>query len=141
MKERVLGDPIMTIRKELSLAVSLIEENDPGFESLPLGLDSGITLSSIFVSGVFSKVALMALQTEYKSTVPAEFSIYSFQAARDQSAAKVFFPKTGFKTCNEAILATKNASGPLSEAHHAHAAKAAAGVSVIMPPRPRVELP
>jgi hypothetical protein len=54
--ERVLGDSMVGIRGDLTLAVGLINANDPEFRDRSMGIDSGINdTDAIFVSGVFGR--------------------------------------------------------------------------------------
>src|SRR6266498_2812771 len=60
LRQRVLH-PIDDIRGQLTLAIALVEKIDPDFGDAPMGLDSRCLHSAIFVSGVFSKVAVMVV--------------------------------------------------------------------------------
>jgi hypothetical protein len=139
VRERVLGT--ISIRPMLSLAISFVERNDDGFNDWPVGIDSGIwPTNSIFVSGVFVRTALMVLLTEFVHLVPPQFGIYPFPPADKLTADKVFFPPTGFATANEAIFATKVASGLIGSAHEQRAREWDARPTFVMPGR-RVEIP
>jgi hypothetical protein len=117
VRDRVLN-PIDDVRERLILAVSLVEAIDPTFGDAPMGIDSWNENCAIFVSGVFSRVALMVLDSQFEKNVPPQFSIYrpAKQNAADRSA-KLFFPKFGFHDCTEAVVVTKDASMYLSYAH------------------------
>lgn len=117
LRERVLR-PIDTIRSQLVLAVSLIETIDPSFGDKPLGIDSYTHLDAIFVSGVFSEIAMMVVHEAFVNMIPEAFSKYRFSSIRDASSeAKLFHPKVGFKDDIEAIVITKLVSERLSAAH------------------------
>lgn len=117
LRERLL-QPIDDIRSGLSLAISLVEEMDPGFGDAPMGLDSWNEHDATFVAGVFSRIAIMVLRQRFEFDVPSHFTMYrlSDRSAPDR-AAKLFYPKTGFKTCVEAVRITRKAGLYLSHAH------------------------
>ena len=117
IRDRVLN-PLDEIRDELTLAISLVEIINPDFGDAPMGIDSRTTSSAIYVAGVFSKVAMMVVLRELEDQVPAQFSCYRL-AKRDapDRAAKLFFPKTGFPSCVEAVGVTALSALELSYAH------------------------
>lgn len=117
LRERVL-QPIDEIRSDLSLAISLAEEIDPSFGDAPMGLDSWNEHDATFVAGVFSRIAIMVLRRQFEPDVPNQFTLYrlSDRSAPDR-AAKLFYPKAGFKTCVEAVGTTRKAGLYLSHAH------------------------
>lgn len=117
LRDRVLN-PIDEIRSDLVLAVSLVDAINPEFGDAPMGIDSWNEHSAVFVSGVFSRVAIMVLDARFVDSVPSQFSLYRLadQHAPDRSA-KLFFPQVGFRDCVEAVGATKKASMFLSYAH------------------------
>ena len=110
VRERVLR-PIGDKRSQLVLGVSLIEGIDPHFDDAPMGLDSRNQEDTVFVAGVFSRLALMVLLRQFEADVPKHFSLYRLAsiAAADRSA-KLFYPDTGFRTCVKAVGATFEAS-------------------------------
>jgi hypothetical protein len=118
LRELVLR-PIDYVRGHLMLGVSLIEKIDASHGDKPMGLDSGIQeLDAIFVSGVFSEIAVMVLLEDFVQMVPDNFSIYRLAAKRDASAyAKFFYPKVGFQNDNEAVCVTLFSSINLAKAH------------------------
>ena len=117
VRDRVLK-PIDEIRESLILAISLVESIDPTFGDAPMGIDSWNENSAIFVSGVFSRIAIMVLESQFERSIPPQFSIYRLakQNAADMYA-KLFFPKVGFRDCTEAVAVTNEASMYLSYAH------------------------
>jgi hypothetical protein len=117
LRDKVLS-PIDQIRDQLALAISVIAHIHPDFGDAPMGLDSTCSYSAIHVAGVFSRVALMVLRQEFEPDVPPNFSIYHFAGrhAPDRNA-KLFYPKTGFGNCVEAVEITTHAANVLSYAH------------------------
>jgi hypothetical protein len=117
LRERVLR-PIDDIRRHLVLAVSLIEELHPESEDWPMGIDSDTEHDAIFVSGVFSKIAMMVTLEAFIPLLPEEFSCYRLAPKKDAASdAKFFHPKIGFKNDVDAIVVTYNASGPMAKVH------------------------
>ena len=117
LRERVLY-PIDSIRENLVLAVSLIESLHPESDDWPMGIDSKTTLDAVFVSGVFSKIALMVLLDPFISMLPTNFSYYHLSSKMDSTSdAKLFFPKAGFVDDVEAVGVTYFASKPIAKAH------------------------
>ncbi len=113
--ERILN-PIDEIRPDLIVAISLTRTIDLGFEDLPMGIDSTNEVDAIFVSGVFSRIAILVTLDCFKDCIPPNFSTYKMKDHMDEEDTnKVFFPKKGFLTCTDAvgttILASKNLSG------------------------------
>lgn len=117
IRERVLS-PIDDYRSRLSLAISLVQHIKPEFGDAPMGIDSWNEASAIFVAGVFSRVALMVLESEFEEHVPSQFSIYRLadRHAADRSA-KLFHPKVGFPNCVQAVRVTRELGLLLSHAH------------------------
>jgi len=118
LRERVLQPIDDDIRSDLRLAISLVEEIDSSFGDAPMGLDSWNEHDATFVAGVFSRIAIMVLRWRYEPDVPMQFTLYrlSDRNAPDR-AAKLFYPKTGFKTCIEAVQTTRKVGLYLSHAH------------------------
>jgi hypothetical protein len=117
MRERVLS-PLGNTGQVITLAISLAEAIDPAYKDEPMGLDSKVALSAVYVAGVFGRVAVMVLLREFDTEVPKAFSLYhsSEEGAEDRDA-KLFFPKTGFKTCEAAVFETALSAAYLSYAH------------------------
>ncbi|MHC4060175.1 MAG: hypothetical protein ACYSR6_01005 [Planctomycetota bacterium] len=117
LRQRILR-PFDRVRGGLILAVSLIDQIDESFGDRPMGVDSHTEINAIFVSGVFSKVAVLVSLSCFDYLIPDEFTKYRFAPQRDAlSEAKLFYPKTNFRSCIDAIVVTKNCSDALSEAH------------------------
>lgn len=117
LKERVLR-PIDGIRRHLVLAVSLIEGLHPASEDWPMGVDSDTEHNAIFVSGVFSKIAMMVILEAFIPLLPEEFSYYHLTHKKDAASdAKLFYPKVGFKNDVDAIGVTYAASVPMTKGH------------------------
>jgi hypothetical protein len=123
LRDRVLhrlGD----IRNHLSIAISLIASIDSKYGDSPLGLCSVNNRNAIFVSAVFSKVAMMCFLSDASSLVPPQFSIYRLlEAPAPSSTAKLFFPKTGFLDCTQSVGITRTASSRLDGFHETIAQK------------------
>lgn len=117
LRDRVLR-PIDEIRPALRVAVGLAETLDPTYGDAPMGLDSWNELNGVYVAGVFGRVAMMVLLDSFEDQIPSNFSLYRFgppnAADRD---TKLFFPKIGFRNCEEAVYVTVNVAGYLSHAH------------------------
>ena len=121
MRQRVLH-PIDDIRGQLTLAIAVVKEIDPNYRDAPLGIDSRCQHNAIFVSGVFSRVAIMVVLALFDHLIPARFSRYRLAAKRDAiSGAKLFYPQTGFPLCTEAVGVTTLASLNLTRLHDAFA--------------------
>jgi hypothetical protein len=117
LRDRVLN-PLDEIREELTLAISIAKEIDPEFDDEPMGLDSRCKDNAVFVSGVFSRIALMVVDREFECVVPSEFGLYRLAAADSPGRnAKLFFPPTGFDTCVRAVGVTYQSSLLLSYLH------------------------
>lgn len=117
LRERVLT-PIDDLRSKLTLAISLLGKINPSFQDAPMGIDSWNHASAIFVSGVFSRVAIMVLDSRFENYVPSQFSMCRLvdRDAPDRNA-KFFYPKIGFQDCAQAVEITLDASLALSHAH------------------------
>jgi hypothetical protein len=118
LRERVLL-PIDGIRGDLILARSLTRNPDPReYEDLPRGVDATTEHDAIFVSGVFSRIAMMVLHAAFEDLVPGQFARYHLASTRDDlHAGKLFYPPSSFKNGVEAVGITRFASIALSHAH------------------------
>jgi hypothetical protein len=121
-KERVLSR-LGSIRGFLALAVSRIHHIDEVYGDEPMGIDSHNEENAIFVSGVFSRIALMVVSREAIHLIPKNFSIHLLDYRVEHSLlhAKTFHPKIGFKDDTEAVGVTKSCSKSLQEYHEAEA--------------------
>ena len=130
LRDRVLN-PIDKLRGDIVLAVGLIATIDPDYGDAPMGIDSDCEHNALFVSGVFSRIAMMVVLENFTSIVPRQFSKYRLATKRipPESDAKLFFPATCFATCTDAVGVTFTCSARLREAHDAWAepCRAAAG--------------
>lgn len=126
LRERVLH-PIDDLRSRLTLAISLAAEIYPDFGDAPMGLDSWNEASAVFVAGVFSRVAIMVLESQFEAHVPSQFSLYRL-ADRDGAdrSAKLLYPAVGFRNCVEAVGVTRDVGLFLSHAHDLEARNRAA---------------
>ena len=86
-----------------------------------MGIDSFNVHNAIFVSGVFSRIAVLVTLRPFDDEVPDSFSKYHLLPKRDgeTGASKLFFPKTGFQTCTNAIMLLKAISPHISRLHDA----------------------
>jgi len=118
LRDRVLR-PIDDIRGNLTLAIGLAEQRDPEFEEGAMGIDSFNVHNAVFVSGVFSRIAILVSLSIFDEDIPVVFSKYRLARHRDHSTtkAKVFFPAVGFPTCTAAIGTMKAISPTLSVLH------------------------
>ncbi len=121
LRERVLN-PIDELRGNLTVAIALAEQRDPAFEEGALGIDSFNVHNAVFVSGVFSRIAVLVSLSMFDDAIPAVFSKYHLAPHREHSTAtaKLFFPAIGFPTCMTAIVLMKAISPVLSRLHDEH---------------------
>lgn len=117
LRERVLR-PIDEIRPSLRLALGIAKALEPKYGDAPMGLDSWNEHNAVHVAGVFGRVAMMVILDSFEADVPSNFSLYHFSPpdAPDRDA-KLFFPKIGFQTCEEAVYETMIIAAHLSLAH------------------------
>jgi hypothetical protein len=117
LRDRVLL-PIDDLRGRLILAVALIAGRNMKSTDWPMGIDSDTVYDAVFVSGVFSKIAMMVVLEPFAHLIPPQFGKYHLAPKRDPlHAGKLFYPPMTFKDDVEAVGITAFASGPLSEAH------------------------
>jgi hypothetical protein len=117
LRERVLL-PIDKVRGDLILAGALTANTDPEFEDLPMGVDAVTEHDAIFVSGIFSRIAMMVLHANFENLVPLQFARYRLASKRDDlHAGKLFYPPASFRNGVEAVGVTRLSSIPLSRAH------------------------
>jgi len=142
VRDRVLGPSSLTaIRPHLTLAVSLIAEQDDVSPDWPIGLDSGLDeYNSIFVSGVFCRTALMVCLTKFSHLIAPQFGLYSLKSEPSDENEPCFFPPTNFRNPTEAIGVTTRNSKMLSVAHDIDAAQMAKSAMGLTVRRPRIEI-
>jgi hypothetical protein len=118
LRERVLR-PIDDIRGKITLAIGLAEQRDSEFREGAMGIDSFNVHNAVFVSGVFSRVAILVSLSVFDEDIPPVLSKYRLAPHRDHSTAKakLFFPAVGFPTCTAAIGTMKAISPTLSALH------------------------
>jgi len=130
LRERVLH-PIRKLRSDIILAVGLVAMIDPSYGDAPMGIDSNCEYSSLFVSGVFGRLALMLVLRNFADIIPPQFSRFALAPTPvpPGADAKVLIPPTRFRTCSEAVTVTLRASIALEAAHDewAQACLASAG--------------
>lgn len=78
LKEKVLS-PIDEVRSKLVLSISLIQTMDFGFDDLPTGIDSVTHFDGIFVTGVFSRIAIMVTLDCFNDLIPDNFSTHNLE--------------------------------------------------------------
>jgi hypothetical protein len=122
LRERVLR-PLDAIRGELIVALALCASVDPTYGDAPMGLDSHGDIDGIFVSGVFSRTAMMIVLAPFQELIPQQFSQYRLAPIRGQADAdaKLLYPKTTFPTDTELVGVTWLCSRQLTAAHEAYA--------------------
>ena len=118
LRERVLL-PIDELRGQLLLCIALAEKRDPQFAEGAMGIDSENVHNAIFVSGVFSRIAVLVSLAIFEEDIPAVFSKYRLAPRRGEPTAdtKLFFPATSIPTCTVAIALMMGISARLSEMH------------------------
>lgn len=117
LRERVLL-PIDEIRGRLVLGLALIDRQHPDSTDLPMGVDSVTEHDAIFVSGVFSRIAMMVVLDQFEAMMPLQFERYHLAQKRNPlNAVKVYYPRRSFRDDVEAVGVTTMASLPLSIAH------------------------
>jgi hypothetical protein len=137
MIERVLGASMEEHRDRLMLAITLVKSNE-GFEDWPVGIDSPtMPFNSVFVSGVFCRLAIMAVSVAFQDKIPLQF--LRIRLKKTPTFDKEYFPLEGFETCSDAVFVTRNCSYDLAESHDQLARSTSSEALIIA--RPRVELP
>jgi hypothetical protein len=117
LRERVLL-PIDEIRGRLVLGLALVDKQHPNSTDLPMGVDAVTEHDAIFVSGVFSRIAMMIVLDQFEVMMPMQFERYHLAQKRDPlHAVKVCYPRRSFRDDVEAVVVTTVASRPLSIAH------------------------
>lgn len=98
--------------------MALIKNLHSRSTDLPMGLDSFNNVDAIFVSGVFSKIAIMVVREPFQSMIPIKFACYRLAPKRNPLyTGKLFYPPISFQDDVEAVGETAMASVPLSKAH------------------------
>jgi hypothetical protein len=122
LRERVLR-PLDGIRGQLILAVALCERIDLTYGDSPMGIDSHSEVDGIFVSGVFSRTAMMVVLAPFLELIPKQFSLYHLLPHRGDpiADAKLFYPRVTFPTDTELVGVTWQCSPRLTAAHEAYA--------------------
>jgi hypothetical protein len=124
LRDRVLM-PLDDIRGKLTLAIGLAEQRDPEFKDGAMGIDSNNLSNAIFVSGVFSRTAILISLSAFDDQVPAVLSKYHLSPHRNEETAnaKLFYPAVGFPTCTAAIGMMRTISPALSHLHDEYGAR------------------
>jgi hypothetical protein len=117
LRQRVLY-PINDIRHKLILALCLIRDPVPPSGEVPMGIDAETEHDAIFVSGVFSRLAMMVTLDLFEGLIPVQYDRYRLAPARDASIQQqVFFPGIGFVHGDEAVNVSIHSSQVLTVAH------------------------
>lgn len=121
LKDRVVND-IDQIRPYITLSISLIKEIEQCYDDYPMGLDSFSELSGIFVSGVFSKLAIITSHSKFDYYIPKNYTKYHLSSKLNKNdKSKVFLPKTGFINDTDAVYITMMISKYLQYLHEVDA--------------------
>ena len=125
LKDRVLSK-IESPRNRISIAISLIEDSEEQYETSPIGLDAFAIYSNVYCAGVFSKISIAVIYTEFIGFVDKnKWTIYTLSAVPlMMNPSYKIFPKLGFKTGSEAIADTKLKFGNNSVIFYQHELKA-----------------
>jgi hypothetical protein len=119
IRDRVLRR-IGSIRDELALAISLVERIDYGFTDEPMGLDSSNRSNAVFVSGVFSRIAMMSTLRVFSYGLPDGFTVIQLPSVTAADGdTKLYFPRVGFPTCTEAVVYMRQNAPQLALQHDA----------------------
>ena len=118
VKQRVLRPIDEYPRKNIILAICLVNNAEAGHDDLPMGIDSVNQLDAIFASGVFSRIAVLVLLDYFEDLIPSNFLKIRLKERMDEiSEAKIFYPKVGFPDGDVAIINMINLSRILSFEH------------------------
>jgi len=122
LKDRVLNR-LSSGRSEVSIAISLIDKIDSKFGDKPMGLDSENECNRVFVSGVFSKIAIIVGLTQFSGLLPNQFSVYTLDDSPNAATehSRMHYPKVGFPDDIEAVGVTRMISQRLSKIHDDYA--------------------
>lgn len=117
LRERVLR-PIDQVRGHLVLAIALLKDLHPESRDYPMGMNSYTECDAIFVSGVFSRVAAMAVLEDFADLIPEQFTQFHLHPKRVPSGdAKLLHPSETFRDDVEAVGITWEASRELARLH------------------------
>jgi hypothetical protein len=118
LRERVLLPIDDGIRGQLVFGITLFAGLHPDSKDLPMGVDSVTEVDAVFVSGVFSRIAMMVTLEGFRSMIPSQFSQYLLAPARSAlNAGKFFYPTISFRDDVEAVGVTYQSSIALSLGH------------------------
>jgi len=97
LKQHVLT-PIVQPRERISIAISIIEDGFEDFGYAPVGLDSVCKISSIYCAGVFSRLSIIVLYTEFIDKIPNNWGVYTLsKTPLMMNPDKKFYPPVGFE--------------------------------------------
>ena len=118
LRERVLR-PIDDMRGEIVFAAALIETLDPESKDLPMGMNCHTELDAVFVAGVFSRIAMMAVLAPLEDLIPVQYSRLRLAPRRQESSLRLFHPPASFIDDVEAVGVSFVAGKRLSNEHDA----------------------
>ncbi|MDH2342734.1 hypothetical protein [Bradyrhizobium sp. SSUT77] len=131
------------VRADMLLAVALTHSNDPDFNDWPMGLDTPPSENALTMSGVFGRVALICSLAEFADEIPDVYGKYRFDAPVGGRDTKLFLPPMSFPLSKGAIDTTREVGLRLALLHDEWGRRGwlRRDRAVIIPARPRVELP
>lgn len=121
LKKHVLSH-IAQPRGRISLAISLIEDPDEGYGCSPVGLDASPVFSNIYAVGVFSKLCIAVIHTNFAGYIDQDkFTIYKLSdIPLVLNPNNKVFPKYGFKTGSSAVQYMRRMFGNKSQMYMLH---------------------
>lgn len=121
LKDRVLSR-IEQPRNRLAIAISLIEDAEEEFGSSPIGLDAFAIISNVYCVGVFSKISIAVIYSEFETLVDKDkWTVYTLSSVPLMMNPNYrVYPMVGFKTGREAIHTTKLKFGNNSIIYNKH---------------------
>lgn len=121
LKDRILSR-IEQPRNRLSIAISLIEDAEEEYGSSPLGLDAFAIFSNVYCAGVFSKISIAVINSEFETLVDKnKWTVYTLSSVPLMTNPNYrVYPMVVFKTGSEAIQNTKLKFGNNSIIYNKH---------------------
>jgi hypothetical protein len=144
LRDRVITSQAFDeVRNDMTLAVALVNNNDPGFKDWPMGLDTPPSENATTMSGVFGRIALICSFSRFSEAIPDVYGKVQFGCPTEDRDAKAFLPPVSFMHAGGAIETTTKVGHLLARLHDewGRDAKRSHTGSIIIPDRRRVELP
>jgi hypothetical protein len=117
LRERVIR-PIDEIRGDIVFAAALVDALHPESTDLPMGMNVYTELDAVFVAGVFSRVAMMAVLASCEESVPSQYARFRLAPRRDEhTSMRLFHPPLSLTDDVEAVGVSYLAGLRLSAAH------------------------